>query len=110
MVSEDRRNGVNNISKYLYIFLKALRKLPRYYPENKYLYRCLTIKVNISQDPNNKNMIPYVAGNIKTFWGFTSTSPDPKMTYSFLKKENKIKTGTIFTWQVKHLYKYLSFG
>ena len=41
-------------------------------------------------------MVPYIAGNIKTFWGFTSTSPDPKTTYSFLKKEEKIKTGTIF--------------
>ena len=96
LVSDDRKNGVTKVSKYLYIFLKSLRKLPRYYPEKKYLYRCLTIKVNISQDPNNENMVPYIAGNIKTFWGFTSTSPDPKTTYSFLKKEEKNKTGTIF--------------
>ena len=96
LVSDDRKNGVTKISKYLYIFLKSLRKLPRYYPEKKYLFRCLTIKVNISNDPNNEKIIPYIAGNIKTFWGFTSTSPDPKVTYSFLKKEEKIKTGTIF--------------
>ena len=96
LVSDDRKNGVTQISKYLYIFLKSLRKLPRYYPEKKYLFRCLTIKVNISNDPNNEKIIPYIAGNIKTFWGFTSTSPDPKATYSFLKKEEKIKTGTIF--------------
>ena len=96
LVSDDRKNGVTKISKYLYIFLKSLRKLPRYYPEKKYLFRCLTIKVNISNDPNNEKIIPYIAGNIKTFWGFTSTSPDPKATYSFLKKEEKIKTGTIF--------------
>ena len=42
LVSNNRQNGVNNISKYLYIFLKSLRKLPRYYPEKKVLYRCLT--------------------------------------------------------------------
>ena len=79
--SDDRKNGVINISKYLYIFLKSLRKLPRYYPKNKYLYRCLTIKVNISKDSNNEKMIPYIIGNTKTFWGFTSTSTDPKTTY-----------------------------
>ena len=84
LVSDDRKNGVLNISKYLYIFLKALRKLPRYYPKNNYLYRCLTVKVNISKDPNKEKMVPYISGNIKTFWGFTSTSPDPKTTYSFL--------------------------
>ena len=97
LVSDDRRNGVKNISKYLYIFLKSLRKIPRYYPKNGHLYRCLTCKVSLSKDPNNEKFIPYIAGNNKTFWGFTSTSPDPKMTYSFLKKEEQIKTGTIFT-------------
>ena len=70
LVSENRKNGVRNISKYLYILLKSLRKLPRYYPQNKYLYRCLTIKVNLSKSPNNKNVTPYIAGNIKTFCGF----------------------------------------
>ena len=96
LVSDDRKNGARNISKYLFILLKSLRKLPRYYPKNNYLYRCLTVKVNISKDSNKEKMVPYIAGNIKTFWGFTSTSPDPKTTYSFLKKEEKIKTGTIF--------------
>ena len=96
LVSDDRKNGVINISKYLYIFLKTLRKLPRYYPKTKYLYRCLTIKVNTSKDPNNEKIIPYITGIKKTFWGFTSTSPDAKLTYSFLKKEEKLKTGTIF--------------
>ena len=31
LVSDDRKNGVRNISKYLYILLKSLRKLPKYY-------------------------------------------------------------------------------
>ena len=94
-MSNNRQNGVNNISKYLYIFLAALRKLPRYYPENKMLYRCLTCKVNLSE--NNKEIVPYKIGNKKTFWGFTSTSPDPNMTYSFLKAKEQMKTGTIFS-------------
>ena len=97
LVSNNRQKGVNNISKYLYIFLKSLRKLPRYYPENKVLYRCLTCQVNLSEDNKNNNTVPYKIGNKKTFWGFTSTSKDPKMTYSFLKDKETMKTGTIFS-------------
>ena len=96
LVSDNRQNGIRNISKYLYIFLKSLRKLPRYYPKNKYLYRCLTCKVNITKDPDNKNIIPYINGNKKTFWGFTSTSSDAELSFSFLKKEENVKKGTIF--------------
>ena len=65
LVSNDRQNGINNISKYLYIFLKSLRKLPRYYPENNKLYRCLTCHVNLSQD--NNDIVPYKIGNKKHF-------------------------------------------
>ena len=104
LVSNNRQKGVNNISKYLYIFLKSLRKLPRYYPEKKVLYRCLTCQVNISEDEKDKNIVSYAIGNKKTFWGFTSTSPDPNMTYSFLKdtvnemnEKISMKTGTVFT-------------
>ena len=99
LASEDRKNGINKISKYLYILLRALRKLKRYYPnnENNYLFRCITCKVNLSEDPFNKKYIPYKIGNIKTFWGFTSTSENVKLTYKFLKEEEKIKSGTIFS-------------
>ena len=96
LVSDDRKNGARNISKYLYILLKSLRKLPRYYPKDKYLYRCLTTQINISKD-NNKNNSFYYKGNQKTFWGFTSTSIDPESTYAFLNKQEKMKTGTVFT-------------
>ena len=91
LVSNDRKNGVRNILKYLYIFLKALRKFPRYYPEKKILYRWLTCLVNISQHNNNKNIVPYIIGNKKTFWGFTSTSPYPNVIY-FWKTVKKRKT------------------
>ena len=59
--SEDRKNSVRNVSKYLYILLKALRKLPRYYPKDKYLYRCLTQQVNISQEKNE--ISSFIKGN-----------------------------------------------
>ena len=40
LLSEDKRHGLEKISKYFYILLKALRKLPKYYMDstNKYLY------------------------------------------------------------------------
>ena len=38
LVSDNRKNGIKNISKYLYIFLKSLRKLERYHP---YGSKCL---------------------------------------------------------------------
>ena len=99
LVSNNRKQGVVNISKYLYIFLKSLRKLERYYPinQNRYLYRCISHKVRIEKDPKNDKLIPYVNGIQKTFWGFTSTSINPKMTLNFLGKKNQLKTGTIFT-------------
>ena len=86
LVSENRKNGINNISKYLYIFLNSLRKLSIYYPSkiNKYLYRCIKNKVSLLFDPNDKNWVPYIVGNKKTFWGFTSTSPNFKTTFNFL--------------------------
>ena len=99
LVSKNRKNGLEKISKYLYILLNALRKLKRYYPEpdNNYLYRCIRAKVNLMIDPLNKALVPYIKGNIKTFWGFTSTSPNARMTYNFLGEKNNFKSGTIFT-------------
>ena len=99
LVSDDRKKGLKNISKYLYIFLKSLRKLERYIPtkENKYLYRCIGVKVNYMIDPFNDKSVPYIEGNSKIFYGFTSTSPSIKTSYKFLKEEVNIKTGTIFT-------------
>ena len=76
LVSEDRKNGVNNISKYL--------------------YRCINCKVGLSEDPFNEKYVPYKEGNTKTFWGFTSTSPSTTTAEKFLKKEVNNKSGTIF--------------
>ena len=99
LVSDNRKEGLKYISKYLFILLKSLRKLDKYYPndKNKYLYRCINTKVNLNYDLFNKKIIPYIIGNTKTFWGFTSSSPDVQMTYDFLKGEENNKSGTIFT-------------
>ena len=98
LVSNNREFGVSNISKYLYILLQSLRKLPRYYPENKVLYRCLTCQINLSQ--SNYHTKSYEIGKTKTFWGITSTTANPNMMYHFLKNNNDggqaMKTGTIF--------------
>ena len=103
LVEDNRQFGVRNISKYLYIFLKSLRKLNRYYPSqtNKYLFRCIKQKVSLKEDPQNNKLIPYVFGTKKIFWGFTSTSPNIETSIEFLKTiknlNNEQKLGTIFT-------------
>ena len=99
LVAENRKQGIKNISKYLYIFLKSLRKLERYYPNenSNFLYRCINSKVKINYEIHNPKLVPYIVGNNKTFWGFTSTSPNPQTAYDFLNKEENNKNGTVFT-------------
>ena len=97
LVEEDRKNGLKKISKYFYILLLSLRKLPKYIPEKKVLYRCIRKKVNYMYDPNKgeKNNC-YCINNTKTFWAFSSCSLERDFT--FLKeKNNGYKEGTIFT-------------
>ena len=48
-------------------------------------------------DPFDKKKIPYIMGKEKTFWGFTSTTPDVKTSYDFLGQKKELKSGTIFT-------------
>ena len=103
MVANDRKQGIKNVSKYLYILLKTLRKLKKYESHSKsdYLYRGIRTLVKLNYDLYNKELVPYIKGNKKIFWAFTSTSPDFKTSISFLDeqefKEKTIKTGTIFT-------------
>ena len=77
--------------------------MPKYYPEKKVLYRSLTCQVNLSGGNEDKNTVAYTYGNKKTFWGFTSTSTDPNVAYSFLKdtvnevnEKVAMKTWTVF--------------
>ena len=100
LVKDDRKQGIENVSKYFYLLLITLRKLPRYYPKNQ-LYRCIPKKVTL-YNPSNKKFVPYEIGNQKTFWAFTSTSLKFENSYKFLGKNNDIddeeyKSGTIFS-------------
>ena len=89
LVSKERNNGISNISKYLFIFLKALRKLDKFYPnKGQHLYR------SINSDIDSKS---YYIGNTKVFWSFTSTSQNASKTYNFLGDKIVFKYGTIFT-------------
>ena len=99
LTSDDREKGIRNISQYFYILIKALRKLPKYYPDkNKpYLYRCIRRKVCINYDQFDKTLVPYIVGNTKTFWAFTSSSPNLIVNFLGDDKNKNIKCGTIFT-------------
>ena len=99
LVSENREMGIMVISKYLFIFLKSLRKLKRYYPEkqSKYLYRCISTQVELNYDSFNKSKIPYLRGETKIFWAFSSASNNPQKSYNFLGTRENNKIGTIFT-------------
>ena len=94
LVSNDRKNGIKNISKYFYILLKSLRNLTPFNPENKIIYRALGQKVITEIPRDNPNYIPYKDGNEKTFWAFTSTSL--KLTTDFLGQREDLKVGTKF--------------
>lgn len=93
LLSEDKRHGLEKISKYFYILLKALRKLPKYYMDstNKYLYRC--IKKRIKEEING-----YHSGGINIFFSFTSTTMNQRTSNDFLNRVNgdNNKSGTIF--------------
>ena len=95
MVSDNRKEGLERVSKYLYLLLKTLRLLPKYNDESKCLYRCIKYKVNMMIDPLDEKVVPYITGKDKTFWTFTSTSPNNKTAYKFLGLNHK--SGTIFT-------------
>jgi hypothetical protein len=94
---ENREEGLKQISKYLFIFLKALRKLDRYYPTQKYMYRCINRYINIKEDLFNKKIIPYQKGVKKTFYGFTSISTKENTIYYLNGKQKQFKEGTVFT-------------
>ena len=95
LVSDNRQEGIANVPKYLYILLSAITKLKRFYPENKELYRCITVKVKVEVDNDNRDFVPYIKRNIKTFWDFSSTSIEKKISEKFL--DNKKRIGTFFT-------------
>jgi hypothetical protein len=69
-LNDDKKN-IKNISKYLYLFIKSLRKLKKY-SDSKYLYRGIRLKDN-----------SLIKGNKKTFLTFISTSDNIQMAKCF---------------------------
>ena len=98
LVLDNRQKGINNVSKYFFILLNSLRKLPRFCPDKNYpfLYR-INRQFSINYNQYKPKLIPYISGQIKTFWAFTSTSLN--ILTNFLNEDNNknIKSGTIFT-------------
>ena len=93
LVSKERKSGIEKVTKYFYLLLSSLRKLKKYQIQSNYLYRCINKNVNINIF--KADFIPYILGNTKTFWGFTSTSTNIDIAKKFLGDNE----GTIF-----HLY------
>ena len=96
LCEENREEGIIKVSKYLYIFLKVLRKLDVYYPDEKYMFRCINKKINLNEDFLRSNSIEYKKGNKKTFWGFTSITSKLNLKYYTKGKKKDLKEGTIF--------------
>ena len=96
MNDENRFKGIRSISKYLYIFLKALRQLSIFYPQQKYMYRCINKQINLKKDIFDERIVPFNKGTIKTFYGFLSVTSEKDMTYDLKGKKENIDKGTIF--------------
>ena len=93
-LSVDRSNAALKKTRgFLFLLLQALRKLPRFIPENHILYRGLREFVQTEVDPKFPERKPYAAGNEKTWWAFTSTTTDLETTEKFIRKLG----GSLFT-------------
>ena len=96
LVKEDRRKGVSNVSKYVFLLLSSLRTLKKFTPnaQQKVLFRCIQTNVNFFDHFSINSS--YIKGNKKTFWGFTSTTTDLDKAKKFLGEKNDKNVGTIF--------------
>ena len=82
LVLNNRKSGVQNAEKYLFLLLSALRRMTKC--KKQCLFRCINCKVKLEKDSNNSKYVPYKIGNNKVFWAFTSTSDDEKVAETFL--------------------------
>ncbi len=80
LVENDRKKGVINVEKYLFLFLRALRSLQ--ICKKDHLFRCINRKVELEE-------FLYIEGLSKTFWAFTSTSDVEKISEKFLNKNGE---------------------
>ena len=97
LCGENLNEGIINISKYFYIFLKALRKLDRYFLKaDEYIYKCIDKMVFLNNNFNGKRIV-YKRGLTKVFLGFTSFSSVLKKNFYIGEKAKTIEKSTIFT-------------
>jgi rubrerythrin len=89
LVASNRKQGIECIEKYFFLFLRALRILKK--TKTDQLFRCITCKVKLDNDPNNNKYVPYKVGNEKIFWPFTSTSAEEEVSENFLDNGNGTK-------------------
>lgn len=89
LVASNRKQGIECIEKYFFLFLRALRILKK--TKTDQLFRCITYKVKLEKDPNNNKYVPYKVGNEKIFWPFTSTSAEEEVSENFLDNGNGTK-------------------
>lgn len=82
LVSDNRKNGVQNVEKYLFLLLSSLRRMTKC--KKNCLFRCISNNVKLEKDPNNPKYVPYKNGNNKVFWAFTSTSDNERVAENFL--------------------------
>ena len=94
---ENTYEKFTKISKYLYLFLQSLRKLDKFIPQQKYLFKYIDRHLNLKETYFNQNEIIYKKGITKIFWGFASFSPSIKKSYFIDGKEKIINEGTILT-------------
>lgn len=92
------RRSITSGSKLIYLFLSGLRKLPKARPESgKCLYRGVCTRVPLSKEEacssiasancccyNCERRQAYIPGHFVTWWGFTTTSPDPDVPRKFV--------------------------
>lgn len=72
--------AIRKTRAFLFLLLQALRKLPRYVPEDYVLYRWIRAPVKTEKgSAPPKHQQSYVAKCVKTWWPFTSTTEDPEV-------------------------------
>mgnify|MGYP002623999892 CR=1 FL=1 len=101
LVENDRKEGITKILKYLFLLLRALRRMNICKKQN--LFRCITTKVKLEKDQNNEAYVPYEIGKEKIFWPFISTLEDESEAENFLGNNG---TGTKYKIKGDDLWGY----
>ena len=84
-LSVDRSSSSIKITRgFLFLLLRAMRKLPRFVPDNHTLYRGIKVHVQTEEDPEFPDRKPYALGSLKIWWGVVSATTNLEITQMFL--------------------------